>query len=173
MLLSNSKYLFLCFTACLWHELGHLIFMSAKHIKIDKIVFYGAGIKIIPDKSFNLTDMQTQFFVLSAGCAFNFVLYIILNNSSNAALKIFAVLNAGIGAFNMLPLQFLDGGKLLILFIYKLCNYNNAVILERYIKWLNAILILVTLIFVMLIGKGNVTLFITLCYLLISTLSYK
>ena len=173
MLLSNRKYLFLGFAACLWHELGHLIFMSAKRIKIDKIVFYGAGIKIVPDKSFNFTGIQSQFFVLSAGCAFNFVLYIILNNSSNAAIKIFAVLNAGICAFNLLPLQFLDGGKLLILLIYKLCNYNNAVIMERYIKWLNARLIIVTLLFVSLIGKGNVTLFITLCYLLISTLSYK
>lgn len=173
MLLSNNKYLFLGFAACLCHEFGHLIFMFAKRVKVDKIVFYGAGIKIIPDKSFSFTDMHTQFFVLSAGCVFNFALYIILTPSSSALLKVFAVLNAGIGAFNLLPLQFLDGGRLLILLIYKFCNYNNAVIMERYIKWLNAILIIVTLLFVSLIGKGNVTLFITLCYLLISTLSYK
>ncbi len=173
MLCSSNKYFLLGFVACLWHELGHLIFMSVKHIKINKIVFYGAGIKIIPDKSLDFTDVQTQFSILSAGCAFNFAAFILLNNSSFTALKIFADLNAGIGAFNLLPLQFLDGGKLIILCIYKLCNYNNAVLMERYIKWLNAILIIVTLLFFLLVGKGNVTLFITLCYLLISTLSYK
>lgn len=172
MLYGDNKYILLGFITCLWHELGHLAAMLINGINIKKIFFYGAGIKIIPDKSFAFTPIKAQFIVLSAGCVINFITFILFYSSSNTILRIFADLNAAIGAFNLLPLQFLDGGKIIILCIYKLCQFNNAVVMERYLKWLNVIWIIISLLFFLIIGKGNITLFVTLCYLLISTLSY-
>ena len=171
LLFSNGKYIIMCLLACLWHETGHLIAMLQTNVKVDKICIYGGGIRISPDKSFDFTPFRVRLCVLLAGSALNFVTFMMLKNSQYDAWAFFAAINAVIGAFNMLPLQFLDGGKILILIIRNLCSYQRAVILERYLKWMNIVLIITVILFFAVVGKGNVTLFVTLCCLLLSALS--
>ncbi len=172
MLFGSNEYITIAFVACLWHETGHLLMMFLNHIKVCKICFYGAGVKIQPDKMFDFTPTGTRVAVLLAGSALNFVTFLLLNNSEYAVLCVFAAVNAAIGAFNLLPLQFLDGGKILVIIIHTLCSYPRALLLERFLKWFNVILIIIVLIVLSFVGKGNITLFITLCCLLFSALSY-
>ncbi len=166
-LLGNS-YAVLGLAACLWHETGHLAVMKIRGIPARRILFYGAGIKIMPDKQFCFTDFGTELLVLIGGSGANFLAAAALSAVNVPELKLFSVINAVIGVFNLLPLQYLDGGKLLVAFIRRLCSFSQACILERYLKWLNIFLILGIMTAFAFAGKGNFTLYITLCYLLIS-----
>lgn len=171
LLFSNSHYIIMCLLACLWHETGHLIAMLLLNIKIDKICFYGGGIRISPDKLFDFTSFRDRLVVLLAGSILNFATFMLLKNTQYDVWAFFAAINAVIGAFNMLPLQFLDGGKILVLIIRNLCSYQHTVMLERYLKWINIVLIITVILIFAIVGKGNVTLFVTLCCLLLSALS--
>lgn len=171
LLFNNNEYVIMCVLACIWHEIGHLIVMTLNNVKVNKICLYGGGIRISPDKMFDFTPSSVRFKVFLAGSTMNFVAFLFLKNSQSDMLYSFAIINAIIGAFNMLPLQFLDGGKIIVQIIRNLCNYQHAVKLERYLKWINAIMILAVILCFAIIGKGNVTFFVTLCCLLLSALS--
>ncbi len=171
LIILGNDYAVMGLAACIWHELGHLMVMAICGITAKRILFYGAGIKILPDKQFCFTDFGTEFLVLIAGSAANFLAAFLMAGSEIMEIKLFSAINMAIGAFNLLPLQYLDGGKLLTAFIYKLCSYPNACLMERYIKWINIFLIISVMISFAFVGKGNFTLYITLCYLLISAVS--
>lgn len=171
MLFSNNDYVVMCVLACLWHETGHLLAMMLTKVKVNKICFYGGGIKISPDKMFGFTPLSVKLEVFLAGSAMNLAMFIIFKNSQVEALHFFAVINAVLGAFNMLPFQFLDGGKIIVQIIRGISSYQRAVILERYLKWINAGMIILVMIAFSFVGKGNVSLFVTLCCLLLSALS--
>lgn len=173
ILFESGECLAIGFVTCLWHELGHLVMMLLNNIKVNKICFYGGGIKILPDKLFDFTSSEQRFAVLVAGSILNFITFALLKNSNSSVLRVFAAVNAGIGAFNMLPLHFLDGGRILVLIIHALCDCQRAVMLEQFLKWINVMLIIIVIIFFSFIGKGNITLFVTLCCLLVSALSYE
>ena len=157
--------------ACLWHELGHLAVMQIKGLSVKRVLFYGAGIKIIPENNFVFSDFWTELDTLLAGSAVNFIAAAGLWFCDDYRLKLFAVINALIGAFNLLPIQSLDGGKIIVSIIRRLCDYDRACQLECWLKRINGILIITVLITFALLEKGNLTLYITLCYLLIVSLS--
>lgn len=154
--------------ACIWHELGHLLIMKISGIKTKRILFYGAGIKITPDKQLCFTSFGTELLVLMGGSLANFAAAAVFGLSDSFEMKLFSAINAVIGVFNLLPLQYLDGGKLIIAVIYRICSFSRACMLERYLKRLNIFMIILIMICFAFVGKGNFTLYITMCYLLIS-----
>lgn len=168
--LLSGNYALWGLSACIWHELGHLLFMRLCGIPIKRMVFYGAGIKIIPDKLIDFTGFGTGLLVLIGGSGANLLLAsgLWLVNSPEA--RLFAAINALIGTFNLLPLQYLDGGKIILLLIRRLCSFGTACLLERFFKWCNVFLILTVLIIFAFLGKGNITLYVTLCYLLATSI---
>ena len=170
MLLSGTNAA-LGLAACLWHELGHLAVMGIKRVSVKKVLFYGAGIKIIPDKSFDYADFRTELAVLLAGSAANFSAAALLWLCDDLDIKLFAVINAVIGAFNLLPLQSLDGGKVIVSLIRNFCGYDRACQLECWFSRINILLIIAVLIAFAVPGKGNLTLYMTLCYLLLVSMS--
>ena len=171
MLIGNNRYALFGLAACIWHELGHFVVMRFCGISVKRLIFYGAGIKIIPDKQIDFTGFWSQLTVFLAGSTSNFAAAAILSASENPAVRIFAAVNSVIGAFNLLPLQYLDGGKIIVLLIRNFCGFSLSCQLERYLKWLNIFLIAAVLITFAALGKGNFTLYITLCCLLISAAS--
>lgn len=171
MLLSGSNYAVIGLAVCLWHELGHFTVMLICGVKVKELVFYGAGIKIIPDKQIDFTGFGTAIFVYLAGSAANFLAAALLSISESSEARLFAAVNMVIGAFNLLPLGYLDGGKIILLIIRRLCDYPRACLLERYLKWLNVFLILAVLAVFTFVKQGNFTVYLTLCYLLISAIS--
>ena len=56
LILLGSGYAVLGLAACLLHELGHLAVMKICSVPAKRVLFYGAGIKIVPDKEFCFTD---------------------------------------------------------------------------------------------------------------------
>ena len=168
LIVLGDQYAVLGLVACLLHESGHLIVMKICGISVRRILFYGAGIKIMPDKRFYFTDFGTEFAVLIAGSLANFSAVLLPVFFDTPEVKLFSVINGIIGVFNLLPLQYLDGGKLIIAVIRRYCDYTQACLLERYHKWLNIFLIISVMIAFAYAGKGNFTLFLTLCYLLAS-----
>lgn len=168
--LLSGNYALLGLAACIWHELGHLIFMKICGIPVKRMVFYGAGIKIVPDKLIDFTGFGTSFLILIGGSGANFTLAaaLWLINFPNA--RLFAAISILIGTFNLLPLQYLDGGKIILLLIRRLCSYSAACLLERFFKWCSVFLIMTVLIVFAFLGKGNITLYVTLCYLLVTSI---
>ncbi|MCH5193079.1 MAG: hypothetical protein J1F11_03890 [Oscillospiraceae bacterium] len=169
--LLNETNAVLGLAACLWHELGHLIVMEIKGVPLKKVLFYGAGIKIVPDRSFELADFGTELAVLLAGSSANFIVSAGLWFCGDIRLKLFSVINAVIGAFNLLPVLSLDGGGLIVAVIRRYCDYERACQLESWLGRINGILIVAVLAAFALFGKGNLTLYITLCYLLVVSFS--
>lgn len=171
MLINVSEYALWGLYACLIHETGHLISMLILRQKVDKLVFYGAGIRIVQRKHDIFTPFAIQLVILFSGCAMNFFVFFTLKmftNSFNASL--FATINCIIGMFNLLPLNCMDGGKMLVLVFYKLCEYDLAVKLEKYLRSINAFLTVVIIIILAICGFHNLTLYMTLIYILFSAL---
>ena len=168
LVLLGSGYAVMGLAACLLHELGHLAVMKMCGIPVKRVLFYGAGIKIMPDKEFCFTDFSSEFTVLIAGSAANFLIAAVSGIPDSFGMRLFSVINILIGVFNLLPLQYLDGGKLLLAVIRRICSFSTACLLERFLKWANVFLILSVMIAFAFAGRGNFTLYITLCYLLAS-----
>lgn len=172
ILLKDSGYALYGLAACLWHELGHLTAMRFCGVGVKRIVFYGAGIKIVPDKQLDFTPLRNEFVILIAGCGANFILAILLVLVNKLEFTPFAAVNTAIGLFNLLPLQYLDGGKLAALIIRRFCGVNRADSAEWYLKWAGVVFISVTLMLAFILKMGNITLYAVLVCLLISAFSY-
>ena len=105
---------------CAFHELGHIIFMVIFSSPPEKIVIYGGGIRITPQNEKMLSEKK-DIIILLAGCGVNFLLAFI-TIIINGKLDFFSETNILLGAFNLLPFKYFDGGKVL----YKICKGGRA-----------------------------------------------
>lgn len=135
--------------------------------KVKRLVFYGAGIKIVPLKNCETEEFIYEILVLSAGCVVNFIVFLLLMCCE--FLSDFAAVNLAVGLFNSLPLFFLDGGKIIIQSFYRFLNFDKAVKLEKGLKNAGAVIVTVIAIVLYLIGVNNFTIYITLFFLMISS----
>lgn len=106
---SADSYALLCIMFCAVHELSHLAVMSILGISTEEIKFYGGGIKIC-GCGVELMDRPKKAAVYSAGCISNIVmfsLFFILGSTE------YAMINLCIALYNLLPVEYFDGGKLL------------------------------------------------------------
>ena len=107
--LDDSGYGIFCIAACLCHETGHLVLLLiAKHVP-QQLIFSGSGICI-------KQEGEPSIPVLAAGCAVNFILFIIfyfLLEQDSIYKLMFAGSNLCRGIMNLLPIGELDGKKLL------------------------------------------------------------
>lgn len=94
---------------CLLHELAHLFWMRKYGINVSEIRFYGAGIKI-SSSGVHALSRSKQILIYSAGCSLNIVLAIIYLVITAEEL---CVVNLLLAFLNMLPIGYLDGGKIL------------------------------------------------------------
>lgn len=145
--------------ACLLHESGHLVAMIILRRPVKRLIFYGAGIKLVQGENETLVKFTYQLAILAAGCMVNFVLYAVCGG-------VFAMMNLLVGLFNMLPLCSLDGGKIISLCFYRILSYERAVTAEKILRGINIVLIPAAAIAFYLAGAGNFTLYVTLIYLL-------
>lgn len=167
MLCRESDYAVYGLYACLLHETGHLVAMSILRHPVKKLIFYGAGIKIVQPSMSTRLGWRDELLILSAGCSVNFVLCavsVILNN------EVFAAVNLLIGIFNLLPLNFLDGGKIILLILYHYLDTAKGLKAEKYLKAADIIIIPLVLICFKAFGLGNFTLYVTLIYLLFTAI---
>lgn len=95
---------------CLLHEAAHLAMMAAFRVKIHGIKFYGGGIKISSQEMSDISKIRRAAIYL-AGPAVNLFLGI-CPGLLNSSLK---MLNIALGIFNLMPVYYFDGGRLLTL----------------------------------------------------------
>ena len=92
---------------CIAHELGHLFAMRVLGARVAEIRLYGGGISISAEDISTL-GKPSQAAVYFAGPAVNLVLAAVLGGTAGA-------INLFLAVFNLLPLGYFDGGKLLAL----------------------------------------------------------
>ena len=96
---------------CIAHEFGHLIAIKLLGITVSEIKFYGAGISISSD-GISAAPRRNQAFVYLAGPAVNLLLSAILTGDLRS-------LNLCLAVFNLIPICYFDGGRLISLFLPK------------------------------------------------------
>lgn len=165
LLVDRSGTAFLALTASLLHETGHVLAFFILNSKPRLLSFELSGIRLLRRNS----GMRAwkEFTVLSAGCAVNFTAALLFQRSA----PLFSAVHLCLGAFNLLPIHSLDGGKLLSLLFDCLFPYAASRMLSRVVSYLTVLLLLVYGCY--LCTKFNFTLFITAVYLFIMLLVEK
>lgn len=106
----------------LLHELGHIFVILTKKNNINKINFGIVNIDMIYENN-NFCDYKDELCIFSAGCIVNFVLYLIFILIYFAYniyfFKIVAYQNLLICVINLLPIESLDGHKILNIILSK------------------------------------------------------
>lgn len=164
MLCADSCYAVNGLYACLLHETGHLAVMMLFGQPVKKLIFYGAGIKIIQRKNELLVGFGKQLSILAAGCTVNFLIYAMTVFFHRY--ELFGLINLMVGLFNILPLNCLDGGKIIVLCFYRFFTYDKAMKLEAALRSINIATVPLTAVIFFIAGWGNFTLYVTLVYLL-------
>lgn len=140
---------------CVIHELGHISMMCFFEAPPESILFYAGGIKIIPDRKRLLSDF-CDVMILAAGCAANFICAgaVCLISGRTGA---FVDANIFLGLFNLLPMRYFDGGRIL-----SIAAGEKAAAAVRivFIAVLAAILL-----FTLINGELSISLAVTLCYI--------
>ena len=150
---------FICFISSLFHELSHILVLNILSAKIETVSFNVTGISIKKDE--DLTFLK-EFFVLISGCLGNLVLILF---SLHFKLKIVLFVNVLILIFNLLPIEKLDGGQILKLFLEEFLNFNLSYKIFNFIS--NLFSLILTLVMIVLIYYFKETKFIFPIFLIL------
>lgn len=154
------------FLSIIIHELGHIIMIIYYKIKVKKLSFKGYGINIEIDQNKYLANYKDIIILLSGSAANFIVIFFIKLGSISEKSIIFIVTNLLIGIFNLLPVESLDGGKIMNIILFSKFSmkvaYNISLILT-----IIFVVFFSTINFLFIIhGKFNITLTL-LCIILI------
>lgn len=168
MLVNDFRYTLYGLYACILHELGHLLFMHAFRMEVNRVIFYGAGIKIKLNKG-RFYPILHELVMLSGGCFVNLLTFVLFAISAeNTELQIFGIINLSIGLFNLFPLRHFDGGKILHLLIDKFSAPKATAENHNLLQIAGMIFIFTFMALLMYFRISNFTLFFTLLYFIIA-----
>jgi len=105
------------------HELGHLTAMAVCGCKPQCLRLTLLGGKLT-DQS--LARLRTEFFSVAAGPAVNLLLAGCFAFSTQYGYRLFSAMNLVLGGFNLLPIQGMDGGRLLWLAAEQHCSIRRT-----------------------------------------------
>ncbi len=169
ILCGESSYAVYSLYSCLLHESGHIAALFINGQPVKKLVFYGAGIKIIRSENDIRGNFAEEFTALASGCGVNFLIYAVsLLFTGN--FRLFGIINLITGLFNAMPFSFLDGGKLIVLIFYRFFPCETALRLENCLKSVNIITVPAAAIILYIAGMRNFTVYVTLIFLLFMSL---
>ena len=151
--------------ACIIHEAGHLTAMLIYDCKPKKLLFYGGGIKIIPNC--RIISYENDIIINLAGCFVNIISGIILLRFG--MFQSFSKTSIVIGIFNLLPFSNFDGGHVIKLIFEKKENEKYLHLYKFTVKLL-CVVILFSTIYSLVYFKVNLSLAVTICYIIVSEL---
>lgn len=159
----SGGYGWLCFAACICHELGHLAAMAVRGDRPREMIFSGGGICI-------KQSGQPSFGVLAAGCAVNFLLFIVyfaVLGRGNIFYTIFGGANLFVGIFNMLPVKGLDGHGLLEKALFCFLSFSAVQKAMRAAEFFFGAVWIVGVILFLLSGTVNLTAILVMIYIFV------
>ena len=162
---NNQSDILTAIICCLLHEMGHLISMIIFKSSPQKIIFYGGGIKIIPNT--RILKKNNEIAILLSGCILNFILALICTKVH--IFSQFVAINIIIGAFNLLPFKAFDGGQVLEKLF---CENENSKLIGVYHGLRTCLCVLIVLfgLYISMIYGLNLSLIVTICYIILSEL---
>lgn len=169
-LLDRSGYALLFLLACLCHEAGHLFVMKCSGFKVDRVLFYGKGMKIECD------EKCRTIAVLLAGCTTNFLLaflFFTVYEQNSIQNKIFVTANVLVGLMNLIPIGSLDGENLLRKLLFYTMKPQTAERILLIIEKIAFFLAFITFIAAIYLGLLNISLIIILIYNILIEITEK
>ena len=160
----------LSFIASVCHEAGHLIVLFAEKNIPECITLCGGGIKISKCKH------KASVPVLLAGSLSNFLLgliFVAASDWTSVFPLLFAYANFLIGAFNLLPLNNLDGGQLVTLIAERLLKPESAYKAVLLAQILGLAAIAASVVAAICGGLINTTFFLVLIYIFLLDILVK
>lgn len=141
------------------HEAGHLIAMYICGIHPKSITVYPFGVDITAGHS--LSSYSTDIFIAAAGCAVNLLLTAVFF----AVLPTFAMCCAVLAILNLLPIQSLDGGRIVecVLLMHK--DEEQSACIVYTVSFIFIVILWIISIYLLLFAPFNPTLFFLCVYL--------
>ncbi len=159
----GGGYGWLCFAACVCHELGHLAAMAVSGEKPREMIFSGGGICIKQSE-------QPSLGVLSAGCGVNFLLfavYFVLLGKGDIFYTIFGGANLFVGIFNLLPVGGLDGHGILENILLRFISFEKAQKVMGALEIIFGTAWIIVVILLLMSGLVNLTAVIVMIYIFV------
>lgn len=160
LFLKENATLFFCILFSLFHECGHIILMHLLGANLNEISFEVFGISI---KSQNISVLSTlkRIAVFSGGVMVNLIL---------ASLNCYPKINLALALFNILPIGWLDGGRIVFEASTFLFGERAGDIIHSVISFLT---LSVFSFLAFSVIKTNFSAIVVLVYLLLSVLFKK
>ena len=124
LLLDREGRVTACLFAAVLHETGHLIVMRLCACRVNSVRVRLFDVLILADKP---RSFLSDFAVTAGGCMANLIAAIVCSIFS----PVLTTANLIIGGFNLLPVETLDGGRLLMLILCRRYSANTAVRVVR------------------------------------------
>jgi len=125
------------------------------------------GIKMILKTPLSLVDTKRKLLVLSAGCAVNFVIFVLF---WMFCAKQAALIHLATGLFNLLPAGTLDGGRILQELLSLRCEETKAQRIADAVSLVSAAVLFVLGALMLVYSGYNISLLITSIYLTITVI---
>lgn len=139
LLLDRNKTVLSALLCCVLHESGHLICLFSLSSPPKAVVLGVFGMRI--DRGDDILDYRSEALCSVAGPAANFICAaaaFLCADSSNF-IRSFALLNVGVGVFNLLPVEPMDGAGVIRSLLLLHCDEEKT---ERAMNIMTAVLLL-------------------------------
>lgn len=152
------------------HECGHLAAIVILSENPEKIVFSASGMRIDRKRNASLS-FSKEIIIAASGVLVNFLISFFsytayLIGKSNFLFSVFAV-NMIIGAFNILPLESLDGAVCLKYYLCRRTNEEKAETVMNIISVTVSVALIVFFAFTVYFRKVNLSFAVVIIYLMI------
>ena len=145
------------------HEIGHIIVIKVLGYKINSIKILPTG--GIIDTNINLNIKSNHLFLISiAGILMQILLLKIIPYSNSYSYQIFYKLNISLIIFNLLPINPLDGYKIILSLMERFIKYKKVIKISYIISFIT--------IFLFFFYTKNIYIFIFLYFLNIKSILY-
>jgi len=162
----------LIFIICtLLHEFAHLFFLYRYGAKISKVTLYPFGVDICADTKH--LSYKKEIVCTLAGSVSNLVFAVVssfvMYFYPTPYLLFFIMCNIFLGAFNLIPLSFFDGGKALRLFLYDRLDIDRAFYIHKSLDVFSALIFLCFSLFILTGSNFNLSVICVVIYASVST----
>ncbi len=168
IILDTSLSVMVCFAAAIMHEAGHIFMLCRYNAMPKRIKLTLFDIAIIDNKKYSRSYTQ-ELAVVLAGVFVNFIsaaiFYLLYVSFKNQIFIMLFSANLGLGIFNILPVDNLDGGQALLIL---LCKFFSPQTAHTVLDIISFVVLIPTacLGFILLIeSRYNFTLLVTAIYL--------